>query len=177
MARRSARSSHAKLRSALAGLEGLRLTIWRRAAGMLNLQFGPIRIIERGSIGSYGLHIDCPWRISRKGSILTGSSDLFKPKRETKAFDWQKWHDEARWQGNLMESIMGHLLKGYDPRTKSITNATRGFIVRGIEVSAHGDLRIDLSGGYRIDVFINGSRDEFYRLLDFERDKHHLLCK
>ncbi|MGC1349900.1 MAG: hypothetical protein WA858_08970 [Xanthobacteraceae bacterium] len=50
--------------NAFAPLIGLRLSIVRRAAEMLVLHFGDIRVLpaRQGSIGAYALHIQCPWR-------------------------------------------------------------------------------------------------------------------
>ncbi len=75
---------------ALTQLVGLPLAAIRRAADMLVLHFGTMRVASKadipslknktpGSIGDIAIHIQCPWRIESKKEILTGRSDLWKP--------------------------------------------------------------------------------------------------
>jgi hypothetical protein len=58
-------------------LVGLELSIARRAADMRVFHFGRIRKVEKGTVGDYALHIQCPWRLEDEtggqngGQLLT----------------------------------------------------------------------------------------------------------
>jgi hypothetical protein len=68
-----------KILSHLQPLIGLQLTIARRGADMRGFHFGPIRVVEGGTVGDYALHVQCPWRIEGSQGIVTGRSDLWEP--------------------------------------------------------------------------------------------------
>jgi hypothetical protein len=60
---------------ALSQIIGLPLTAARRAADMRTFQFGTLRPVDRGSVGDFALHVQCPWRIEGPDGIVTGRSD------------------------------------------------------------------------------------------------------
>jgi hypothetical protein len=59
-------------------LVGLQLSILRRAADMLVLHFGGIRVHPsgKGTVGTYALHAQCTWRFNGPGGKITGRDDL-----------------------------------------------------------------------------------------------------
>jgi hypothetical protein len=61
-------------------LVGLRLSIIRRAADMLGLHFGAIRIHPSGTgtVADYALHVQCPWRLDGPNGTVTGRDDLWE---------------------------------------------------------------------------------------------------
>lgn len=70
---------------ALKSLEGLQISGIGRAADLVWIQFGELRRVPtwRGGwkrVGAYALHLQCPWRITRRGSILTASGDIYLQK-------------------------------------------------------------------------------------------------
>jgi hypothetical protein len=73
--------------TALSQLIGLPLTAARRAADMRTFQFGKLRAVDRGSVGDFALHVQCPWRIEGPGGIVTGRLDLWEPVEENAPFD------------------------------------------------------------------------------------------
>ena len=161
-------------KKALSVLIGKRLSIWRRASTMLTVQFGSVCREGDKSWGEYALHIDCPWRLLRHGRIFTGREDLFEPRILKRHFDWDKWANE-NWHDNLMEAIVLSVLKGVDKKTRSIENTRRILTVTKVDVSALGDLRIHMTGGFCLETFAEGTDTEFWRLLDWNKERHHVL--
>jgi len=149
-----------QIRKRLRPLIGLKLSIARRAADLRNFHFGEVRTVDRGTVGEYALHIQCPWRMEGQRGIITGRSDLWEP--DTKAMSSQRpgWTYE---DGNLQDERLGFLLKGYDPQTRSLMNETGQFVVEDIEADACGGAAITLSGGYRLVLFPAGTQGESWR--------------
>ena len=77
----------------LSQIIGLPLTAARRAADMRTFQFGTLRPVERGSVGDFALHVQCPWRIEGPDGIVTGRLDLWEPVEENAPFD-EDWDYE-----------------------------------------------------------------------------------
>lgn len=72
-------STRQQVVTALSQIIGLPLTAARRAADMRTFQFGTLREVERGSVGDFALHVQCPWRIEGPAGIVTGRLDLWEP--------------------------------------------------------------------------------------------------
>ena len=75
----------------LSVLAGLKVSGVGRAADMLTVQFGPLVswISLRGTtklVGTWALHIQCPWRIESAGAFLTGKSDLYESGSKSSEF-------------------------------------------------------------------------------------------
>src|SRR6266849_1572963 len=73
--------------AALSQIIGLPLTATRRAADMRTFQFGTLRPVDRGSVGDFALHVQCPWRIEGPDGIVTGRMDPWEPLEENSPFD------------------------------------------------------------------------------------------
>lgn len=69
------------------------LAVARDAADMKNFQFGALRPHPsgRGTLGEYALHIQCPWRLTQSGHIVTGSEDYYEPEETDKEVDLEDW--------------------------------------------------------------------------------------
>jgi hypothetical protein len=150
----------------LTPLVGLRLVIARRAADLRNFQFGQVRAVERGTVGDYGLHIQCPWRLEGPDGILTGHSDLWELAEASEGVDWGE---------NLQDRQLGTLLGGYDPATRSFVNQTEHLVVEGVQADNCGGATIQLSGGYRLVLFPAGARGEDWRLFRPGTDEPHFV--
>ncbi len=163
---------------ALSVLVGKKLAIWRRAGSMLVVHFGAIQRTEDRSWGEFAIHIQCPWRVLRDGRMFAAQSDLYTPAEVTEGFDWKKWYSDAEWPDNLLESQMLSVLKGTDPSTRSLENATKGLVVEDVVASPLGDATIHISGGYVLQLFAEAIDDEHWRLLDLtqEEDKHFVVA-
>lgn len=160
---------------ALSVIVGKRLSIWRRAANMLVVHFGTIERGEGESWGEFAIHVQCPWRVLRDGCMFTGLGDLYHPAHEAEDFDWDAWWAEASWPDNLMEFQMRSVLKGTDPSTRSLENATDDFVVEDVTASPVGDAVIHLSGGFSLEFFSNRLDGEHWRILDRGRKKQFVV--
>lgn len=45
---------------------------------MLMLHFGDVREVDGRTIGTFALHVQCPWRLEGPSGIVTGYSDLLQ---------------------------------------------------------------------------------------------------
>jgi len=101
MATRQGTNLKAEIRHATAKLEGKAL--WRalRTLDMAKFDFGDRRTrIDSdglaGEVGEFARHIQCPWRITREGKVIVGSSDLYYPANHQydedvpDEFDWER---------------------------------------------------------------------------------------
>lgn len=160
----------AQVEQHLRPLVGLPLSVARRAADLRNFQFGAMRAVERGTVGEWALHIQCPWRIEGPEGIVTGRSDLWKP-TETPV-DWDSWDYE---QGNVQDQRMLEWLGAPDPATRSCRNVTGLLVVEQVVGDDYGGAVIHLSGGYRLVLFPAGTASEDWRLFQPGTDGPHFV--
>lgn len=134
-----------------------------RAANMLDLHFGeevvvPDRISGEKHVGTYSLHVQCPWRIINleKRKMLLGSLDFYAPSTRRLAaedFDYSHFDWDIR-GGNLFDEKAQEWFAGLAHVTVIATKMNR-----------FGDARIDLSNGDRIEIFVTATDDgECWRL-------------
>ena len=154
-------------------LIGLELSIARRAADMRVLHFGQIRKVEKGTVGDYALHIQCPWRLEGPQGTVTGRLDLWEPAEDSPDIDWETWDYDKN--ENLHDTLMGEFLKGYDPQTRSFVNATGQLVVEAVKGDACGGAIIVLSGGFRLVLFPAGTRGEDWRIFQPGIDESHFV--
>jgi hypothetical protein len=157
-------NNQSRLESCLQVLVGLPLSIARDVADMKVFHFGKVmpHPSGRGTVGAYALHVQCPWRIVDDKTVVTGSSDRFvEPKDETEV------HEDPR-SGNLQRIKIESLLKGYDAETKSFVNFTEQLVVISVNTDKYGGADLLLSGGYRLQIFPDGSQDENWRFIALE---------
>jgi len=158
----------------LTPLVGLKLSVARRAADLRNFQFGQIRKVEpRGTVGEYGLHIQCPWRIEGPDGIVTGRSDLWDPSDPDAKVDWDSWDYDK--DANLQDTRIAELLGGEDPVTGSPMNVSNRLIVEAVDADDFGGATIQLSGGYRLVIFPAGTRGEDWRIFRPKLDEPHFV--
>ena len=168
---RSSGFVRAEIESATAALIGKPLWTCRRAADMATFQFGGrIKGVDYygrpSQVGDYALHVQCAWRITRGDEIVVGSGDLYYPAEYQNEheefpadFDWRK-------HPNRRDKLLRLLFE----------NDVREFIVQRIEVGIAGNLRIELSGGFVLDVFPDYSLDsEHWRLFAPGKDEPHFV--
>ena len=154
---------------------GLKLSIARRAADLRNFQFGKIKAVKNGSVGEYALHIQCPWRIEGPDGIITGRSDLWEPAIDNPDLDWDTWSYESG--ENLQDKKIKDLMGTYDPDTRSYLNNNNELFVENVQVYVYGIVNIVLSGGYKIILFPDGSREEDWRFFRPDTNEpHFVIC-
>jgi hypothetical protein len=154
--------NQAVIQDCLQALVGLPLSIVRDVADMKAFHFGAIRPHRsgEGTTGSHALHIQCPWRIVNETAVVTGTSDRFTEPDERAGSA-----DDAPQSGNLQRVRIAALLKEYDKSTASYVNAAGGLVVVSVSADKYGGADLFLSGGYRLQIFPDGSREEDWRLL------------
>lgn len=156
----------------LTPLVGLRLAVARRAADLRVLHFGQMHVVDRGSVGDYALHIQCPWRLEGSTGIVTGRSDLWEPIEPLHGGDLEAWRYE---HGNLQDLRIQGCLGGQDPTTGSSANAGSLLVVESVAGDNFGGAELRMSGGYRLVLFPDGSRGEDWRLFDPNTDDPHFV--
>jgi hypothetical protein len=152
-------------------LVGLRLSIARDAGSMKNFQFGIIgpHPFGKGTIGEFALHIQCPWRLVGSEGIVTGSADYYEPVEAGADVDPNDF--EA---GNLQQERLGDLLR-YDASTRSWVNSRDQLTVQSVLVHDFGGFELELSGGFRLQVFPDGSREENWRFFAPGSEEEHVV--
>ena len=135
--------------SAFDPVVGLKLSI-SRYSGLKNFQFGEIRPHQGGTVGQWALHIQCPWRIVAADRIVAGSAD---------------------------SSEATELFPQYDPLTKSYLNVSDQLVVEQVHADDHGGVDIQLSGGYRLQVFPDAKEGESWRLFEPAKTTPHFVIE
>lgn len=153
-------------------LVGLQLTIARRAGAMRNFHFGPVRPVERGNAGEYALHIQCPWRLDSLQGVVTGWTDIWYHPGPHPPEGWT-WDDGP----NVQDEQLAWLLGGHDEATGSHVNATELLVVEEVKCSPLGDVRIYLSGGYRLLLTPGGAVGEHWRIFRPHTDDPHFVVE
>jgi hypothetical protein len=152
-------------------LVGLEVSGVNRAADMLTLQFGPIVswVSPRGSaklVGTWALHIQCPWRIESAGVFLAGKSDLYEPGSES----------------NESITLMGEKISVLFERASGIAvDATllsrNPIVVQRVRADEFGGVWITLSEGFCLVIFPDGTRCEARRFFSSASNEAHLVVE
>ena len=159
------------VRDALQSLDGLRLLCIGRATNLLWVQFGEwqettSRNGTTRAVGEWALHIQCPWRITRSGSILVGSRDYYYDDAGKPYDDWSKAF-EGRFD-HLAAALNGDL-------------EAAAYQVAQITCDPFWGFSMTVTPDLRLDVFPNGGLSpqphyEFWRLLQpATREKHFVV--
>ena len=141
-------------------LIGKRLWGFCRAVDLAMFQFGERQTVPAYKGGTkvvreYALHISCAWRISWEDQIVMARRDMYYPagyrdphQSIPEEFDWAR-------DPNRLDELSRSLFQ----------DDAREFVVQGIEVGVAGSLSMELSDGYRLEVFPDQtSSDESWRL-------------
>ncbi|MBI5062831.1 MAG: hypothetical protein HZB87_05040 [Desulfatitalea sp.] len=152
-------------------LIGLPLSVVRHATDLLNLQFGQITRKGTRSWGQYALHIQAPWRIIDNNKILVGRADHWNPVEEIT--DRDKWYESPH--PSLEDKFWEEFIGGIDPITNSFEGKSPRISVRLVKENSIGDLNIEFSNGFQLQVFGCGTDDEFWRLLEPGRGTDHYV--
>lgn len=150
-------------------LVGLELTKTTRAGAMECLKFGVFYKRDRkgidNQIGIFGLHLQCPWRITKNDIILVGSDDVVEQPDEKGEFD-----DSFDWDvqgGNLRDVKLENMLKSEKLVVKSVVADNLG----GFQLVFHNNITLS--------VFPTSSSKSFYseywRLLVNKNNPKHFV--
>ena len=151
-----------QLIAALSQIVGLPLTAARRAADMRTFQFGTLRPVDRGSVGDFVLHVQCPWRIEGPEGIVTGRLDLWEPLDDNARFD-ENWHYDK--SPNLQDARLEDWLE----------RNPVPLIVKAVDADDFGGAVITLDQGFVLRLFPAGTRGEDWRLFQPRTDAPHVV--
>lgn len=146
-----------------ANVLGLVLVNARHAASLRGFGFQRVNADLSDESTQWRLHIQCPWRVCRGGTILTGSEDWFTHVNDeiNVADGW----DPAK-GGSLQTARLQQLFAAYGASGLSFAVANPLLAVESVMLSELGDLTLTLAGGVALHVFPAASRDESWRLFD-----------
>ncbi len=108
--------------------------------------------------GSFGLNIQCPWRILKHGKLILGSNDIFMPINDgfESEFDWSE--------------IGGSV---FDDRVEKIIRDLLPLKVILVCVDEIGDLKIAFEKEVIFEVMPNSSvKVEFWRFINYKTNEH-----
>jgi len=141
-------------------LVGYEFTRTTRTADMECFKFGTLfrkdrKEIER-QIGEFGIHLQCPWRISKGNILLVGSDDLLEQPDENAEYD-----ENFDWDvqdGNLR-----------DVKLKDFLNSGK-YIVESVKADNIGGFELLFTDNIKLTVFPSLSSknqySEYWRMLD-----------
>jgi hypothetical protein len=158
----------------LSSVLSLPLAIARDAGNMKSFQFGKTRPHPsgKGTVGDFALHVQCPWRLVTNDRILTGSADYCEP-----AVEGEEVNLDDHRSGNLQRKRLREVFGAYDAKTRSLINETNVLIVTSVHSDRFGGLDLELSGGFRLQVFPNGSHGEDWRFFSPGNDEDHFVIE
>jgi len=146
--------------AALSRIIGLPLTASRRAADMRTFQFGQLRPVDRGSVGDFALHVQCPWRIEGPDGIVTGRLDLWEPVEDNAPYD-KNWDHEK--SPNLQDALVKQWL------------AENELVVTNVDADEFGGAAISFRQGFVLRLFPAGTRGEDWRSFQPTSGARHLV--
>jgi hypothetical protein len=167
-------------------LVGLDLAGAGRAADMRMFDFGPRRPKtsrhrpERPAVmvGEFALHIQCPWRVEGPGGIVTGRADLWEPLAGCKGHDlegYQRYDYDQ--EPNVQDLRVAEWLGDPDAvEQRRVPAARRKLVVLAVRATPCCGAEIDLTDGYRLTLFPDGSVGEDWRIFrPHEKDGPHFV--
>lgn len=150
---------------------GLPLTRTTRAGTMECLKFGTLYLQDRDgqtwNYGEFGLHLQCPWRLTNDKEIIVGSNDLYEQADETADFDesfnWEEFNANLR-----------------DVKLNKFINDNKQTVKSAI-ADKFGGLQIVFDSNVVLTVFpviASKADNEYWRLLDNRNEtKNHYVSK
>jgi hypothetical protein len=157
--------------SALPPLCGLPLWGAGRAAALISFQFGDRCIASSGparEVGTYALHLTCPWRLSGTTGVITGSTDIFVP------------GDEEMPDSDVAESARERMLVDLEMRRWLAGHADAPIRVEKVCVDRCGGLTLKLGQDFALEIFPDASWPPYaiieqWRLLQPSTDAAHFV--
>jgi hypothetical protein len=148
------------VKEALAALMGLRWSLSSYACLQV-FGFGETRPRDGGMVAEYSLHVQCPWRLVRNGSVICGSFDRFIESAG----------------GNPLDSILMRLFDNTKHGRMPLENKTGDFVVQEVEADGFGGFTLRLSPDYELSVFPAGSASEHWRLFQPGLETPHFVVE
>ncbi len=157
--------------TAIDALVGQNLAIVRFYANMVGFHFGDIRPHSRGgTVGSWALHVNCPWRIDTSSGTVTGNYDRWDYQNPDNVPE--HWTPES---GNSLRDRKLSELFGPPDESQSWSGMKGKFTVVSVISSEFGDVTIQMSEGLSIKIFPAASCAEAWRFFSPGDDLPHLI--
>lgn len=141
-----------------------------RVANLLTFQFGPRQVVtdyygKPQQVGTYVLHVQCAWRLTKAQSILAASGDLgWVPKevnKETRNYEGEGYSWPKTGGTRLDEQLVSFFRQ---------CEQTPLF-VQAIQADDLGSLTIELSSQHLLTVFPDDSfEEEYWRFFQYDVD-------
>jgi hypothetical protein len=158
--------------SALEPLRGLRLSVVARAADMLSLGFGELRMMEDRERSEYALHVQAPWRLDHlETGTITGRADVWDFVEEKAPDDWH-WDEGPNLRDHLLERLFPPV-----PGKRRGENHGDDFRVRKVEATAGGDVLLRFGGPYELRILPEFTRGEAWRIFRPADRRSHFVFK
>jgi len=137
---------------------------------MLTLQFGPlVPRVSRGGVtkllGTWALHIQCPWRIECAGTIYVGKSDLCEQGSESNEIV------------KLADDKITALFDGFSRAVGTTSPGGDGLVVLEVRGDGFGGVWITLSEKFRLVIFPDGTKSEAWRFFSPGSNEKHLVVE
>jgi len=158
-----------KINKILQDLIGLPLTRTTRAANMECLKFGTLLEADKYgktvNIGNWGLHLQCPWRLTNTKEIIIGSDDLYEQIDENAGYDENfDWDIKG---GNLRDVKLKNFISENIMTVKSAIADNFG----GLEIVFNDNITLTV-----FPVVSSKAGYEYWRLLDNkDLSKNHYI--
>ena len=160
-----------EIKKALEQLIGFEFTRTTRMGSMECIKFGILYgIVDRSGlerqIGEFGIHLQCPWRITKGNTLLVGNDDVVKQPDETAKYDENfDWDVQM---GNLRDVKMADFLN------------SGKYIVQSVKADEFGGFELTFNDNVKLTVFPASSNKNIYsehwRLLDNrDESKNHFV--
>ena len=154
-------------RSYVSELAGLVLVDAYHAADLRGFSFTDIGAnLADDKHKEWRLHIQCPWRLTLSGLIVTGNRDWFQIADEEK---WSEDWDPAK-GGSLQEIRLRQMFQAYGASGLSFSTPNRYLQVISVTLIEFGDLTLDLVGGLKLQLLPTASVGESWRVFDASSD-------
>jgi hypothetical protein len=159
-------------------LFGQPISSFNMVAGMLCLHFGELHehVLPgkpSGQIGSWMLHVQCPWRFELQGAIYVGCDDLWGVNSSESA---PAEEGDGKTKGTLSVARINGLFGNRTGLDHSHTSSDF-FIVKKVSANEFGDVRIDLLSGLCFTLFSASYVGECWRFFSRKRDGKHLVVE
>ncbi len=143
-------------------LLGLPLTLTRRSVDLRIFHFGTIRVVEKGSVGDYALHISGKWALEGEDGLLVRDTDLYSPLTKDYDVEPEAWDYDT--YGNWQDEFLKIIFPEYDPTTGAYLRTVNPLIVEDIRIDHNNNVVIHFSYGYSLWLFQGTTEDEDWRL-------------
>ena len=145
----------------LSAIVDLELSYIRHLGTARNFGFGPVisRAPGRGSVATFALHVDCPWRFCIGDRIVVGSFDKWDRADDGDAVEGL---DEIEPAETLEHAMMADLFGG-EGTTEAEVLLDHGPRVIEVRDTGPGSFVIAFEGDLRLEVFAVTSRTEAWR--------------